>query len=133
MTRSLTEAVTSTPEGMRLYQQERAIVEATELICEIMEEDGISKSQLAEQLGKSRSYVTQLLDGRTNMTIRTMSDVFCVLNRSLHFQDGRLSATVAQAPVLRVDFEATWQESTTRWVPHYIPEVSTASSDRLAG
>src|SRR3974377_1125834 len=77
--KTLIEKLTATPEGMRLYQQERAIQEATDLICEIMEEDGVSRAELARRLGKTKGYITQLLDGRTNMTVRTLSDVLSVL------------------------------------------------------
>lgn len=66
-------------EAMRLYQQERAILEITELIYKVMEQQGVNKTTLADRLGKSRGYVSQLLDGETNMTVRTISDVFTAL------------------------------------------------------
>lgn len=97
---TLTERLTESREGMRLYQQERAILEVTELICQLMDEQEVSRSELARCLGTSKGYVTQLLDGRTNMTIRTISDVFTALNRALHFQEGPLRVTVSQAPIL---------------------------------
>ncbi len=87
MPEMLRERLIKTPEGYRLYQQERAILEATELICKIMDDAGVSRSQLAERLGKSKGYVTQLLDGHANMTIRTLSDVFTALSRTLHLSD----------------------------------------------
>lgn len=100
MGESLMERLTSTPEGMRLYQQERAIQEVTDLVCQIMEEEKISRAELARRLGKSKGYVTQLLDGRTNMTVRTLSDVFLALNHVIHFQDGPVDATVSAEPIL---------------------------------
>ena len=82
MAQTLIERLTSTPEGMRVYQQERLILEITELICDLMAGQKIKKADLAERLGKSRAYVSQLLDGRTNMTVRTISDVFFALGRA---------------------------------------------------
>ncbi|MFH0983411.1 MAG: helix-turn-helix transcriptional regulator [Planctomycetota bacterium] len=99
MAQTLTAKLTATAEGMRLYQQERAILEVTELLCQIMDEDDVSRAELARRMGKTKGYVTQLLDGRANMTIRTISDVFCALNRGVHFQDGPLRATVGSGSV----------------------------------
>ncbi len=102
MSKTLIEKLTSTPEGMRLYQQERAIQDVTDLICEVMDEEQVSRSQLAGRIGRTKGYVTQLLDGRVNMTVRTISDVFCALGRAIHFQDGSLEATVNASPVLSI-------------------------------
>lgn len=98
MTTSLSERVTSTPEGMALYQQERLILEVTELIYSVMLEQGIGKAALAARLGKSRAFVTQLLDGRANMTLRTISDVLGALGKSLNVSAGELSLTHRAAP-----------------------------------
>ena len=91
MGRTMVEEFTSTPEGMSAYQQERLILEVTGLISGLMKERGVSKAQLAARLGRSKAYVTQLLDGRTNMTLRIISDVLCSLGRSLHVSGGPLS------------------------------------------
>lgn len=84
---------TQTPEGMRLYQQERAILEVTEVICELMDKQGVSRSDLAKRLGRTKGYITQLLDGRANMTVRTISDVFTALGLAVHFQEGNVCVT----------------------------------------
>ena len=81
MTKSLVEQFVSDPQHMREYQQERAIYQVTELLESVMEEQGISRAQLARMLGKSKPWVTQLLDGEQNKTIRTLADVFAVLGR----------------------------------------------------
>ena len=86
MTETLAEKLTKTPEGMRLYQRERAIQELTDLMCEEMNEQGVSRAELAKRLDCTTDYVTQLLDGRAIMTVRTISDVFTVLDRAIHFQ-----------------------------------------------
>lgn len=114
MMATLTERLTRTPEGMRLFQQERAIQEITEIVCEIMEEQEVSRSALAERLGKTKSYVTQLLDGRANMTVRTISDVFTALDRAVHFQEGPLQATV-RAPSILLTVSPAGEESGVCW------------------
>jgi len=82
--RTMRDAFMETKEGALIWNQERSILETTELICAIMEEKGVSRAELADLLGKSRGYVTQLLDGATNMTLRTISDTFTVLGYEFH-------------------------------------------------
>lgn len=134
MSETLIERLTKTTEGMRLYQQERAIQELTDLACEIMQEQGVSRSALAQRLGTTKGYITQLLDGRANMTVRTISDVFVALDRAVHFQEGPLEATVNASPLLTLDRESVWAEQAGDWpsrmvVPNGLPAIR----GRLAG
>jgi len=94
---TLTERLTSTPEGLRLYQQERAIQEMTELICELMGRQEVSRSELARRLEKTKGYITQMLDGRTNMTIRTVADIMTALGFSVRVQADPLEAVEWQS------------------------------------
>lgn len=71
------------PELQKFYCQEKLIFEITELISELMEKKKVSKTKLAKLLGVGKSYVTQLLDGTSNMTLRTISDVFTALDAEL--------------------------------------------------
>jgi ribosome-binding protein aMBF1 (putative translation factor) len=83
MSKTLVEQYVDDPNHMRLFQQERAIYEATELIESVMKRNGVSRTELAKQLGKSKGWVTQLLDGEANKTIRTVADVLAVLGFQL--------------------------------------------------
>jgi transcriptional regulator with XRE-family HTH domain len=94
------EEFTSTDEGMKAYQQERLLLEAALLIRHILKEKGISKADLAKRIGKSKAYVTQLLDGSVNMTLRTISDVLNALGYSLRLSASPLTLT-AHAPESR--------------------------------
>lgn len=69
----------SDPKNMRVFQQERAIFETTELIESAMTEKKMTRAELASKLGKSRGWVTQLLDADGNKTIRTVADVLAAL------------------------------------------------------
>ncbi|WP_437203467.1 helix-turn-helix domain-containing protein [Planctomicrobium sp. SH664] len=80
----LRDELTSTETGRREWQQERSILDTTELICEMMYEQGLSRADLAKRLGKSKGYISKFLDGTTNMTIRTISDVFGCLGYEFH-------------------------------------------------
>lgn len=70
-------------EFQRLLRQERLILEATEFVFELMESNDMSKADLARALGKSRSHVSQLLDGSRNMTLRTLADMIGIFGREL--------------------------------------------------
>jgi hypothetical protein len=84
MKKTLVEKYVENPVHMRLFQQERAIYEATELLERVMRETGVSRTELARRLGRSKGWVTQLLDGEANKTIRTVADAFAVLGREYH-------------------------------------------------
>jgi transcriptional regulator with XRE-family HTH domain len=83
-----------------VWHQERTIFEATERICALMDVTGVTRSELADRLGKTRSHVTQLLDGQTNMRLRTLSDVFVALGRAVHIVDGPLEPEVDKQHVV---------------------------------
>jgi transcriptional regulator with XRE-family HTH domain len=67
-------------DGRRLLEQERLILEVTESIANVMDEHGVSRAELAKRLGKSPAFVTKLLRGNNNFTLRTLSDVFFSLD-----------------------------------------------------
>lgn len=67
------------PENAKLSAQESLILEVTEEIWRLLDEKDISKAQLAEAMQKSKAYVTQLLNGSRNMTLRTLSDISIAL------------------------------------------------------
>jgi AraC-like DNA-binding protein len=97
---TLAEKITSTPEGMRAWQQERVIFEITERVCELMEQQpAITRAELARRLGKSPAHVTQLLGGSANMTIRTVSDLFLALGRAVTISDIPVDKSLEQPTV----------------------------------
>ncbi len=70
-------------EGQRLYFREDLIFEVTEAICKVMEEKDISKAELAEIAGVSKSNITQLLSGDQNMRLSTVADLLFALGARL--------------------------------------------------
>ncbi len=71
------------PEFRRLLAQEELILEVTEVLCGLLEEEAISKKELAERLGKSKGFVSQLLNGGRNLTLRTLADILHALGYKL--------------------------------------------------
>lgn len=75
----------------RLVEQETLIFEATEMISELLEADGVTRKELADKLGRSKGFVTQILSGNRNMTLRTLADLTFALQHRVR---------VAAAPLI---------------------------------
>ncbi len=76
---SLLEKYMEDPEVARLVIQGELIMEVTETLCELMEKEKVSRKELADRLGKSKGFVSQLLNGGRNLTLRTVADILHVL------------------------------------------------------
>jgi len=59
----------------RAYARENLVFNVTEDLLLMLEDLDISKSELAKRLGKSKSYVSQVLSGSRNMTLGSFSDI----------------------------------------------------------
>ena len=71
------------PEGKQLFQQERLILDITELMDKALKETGTRRAALAKALGLSRGRITQVLGGDENLTLRTIADVFTAMGKHL--------------------------------------------------
>ena len=67
------------PEFAKLMAQGDLIMEVTETLCELLEKEKVSRKGLAERLGKSKGFISQLLNGGRNLTLRTVADILHVL------------------------------------------------------
>ena len=77
--KTLLEEYLEDPEFAKLMAQEDLILEVTETLCELLEKEKISRKELAERLGKSKGFISQLLNGGRNLTLRTVADILHVL------------------------------------------------------
>lgn len=66
------------------YWIDGPIVEFTEDVCRLMDEQGVSRAELARRLGTSRAYFTKLLGGDANFTLETMTKVAMALGAAVH-------------------------------------------------
>jgi DNA-binding phage protein len=98
--RSTFEQFIGIPGNDRIYEQERLLVEATELIANAMETTQMKRGELARRLGRSKAYVTQILSGNRNLTLRTVADVCWALNCRVVMQSQPLAATECGAVAL---------------------------------
>jgi transcriptional regulator with XRE-family HTH domain len=67
------------PEFAKLMSRGELIMEVTETLCGILEKEKVSRKELADRLGKSKGFVSQLLNGGRNLTLRTVADILYVL------------------------------------------------------
>ena len=86
MERSVHEQFLKTPENQRLFQQEKLLVDVTELLAEVMDHRKMSRAELARAIGKSKAFVTQVLRGNHNMTLRTVADLFGAMRHDVIIQ-----------------------------------------------
>jgi transcriptional regulator with XRE-family HTH domain len=69
----------STDERRMEFAEEELIVDAAEEIWSAMDKAKVTKSELAERLGKSKAFVSQVLNGSRNMTLRSLADIaYCI-------------------------------------------------------
>ncbi|MGL0931795.1 helix-turn-helix transcriptional regulator [Vibrio vulnificus] len=59
----------------RAFAREDLVYNVTEDLLVFLEDNDISKKELARRLGKSKSYITQVLSGSRNMTLGSFSDI----------------------------------------------------------
>ena len=69
------------------YKKEKAKLDFTIELQTIIEKKGVTRADLARQLGKSNAYVSQMLGGERNFTIDTMVELADALdsNLAIHF------------------------------------------------
>lgn len=66
------------------YWVDLPISQFGEDVCRLMDEQGVSRAELARRLGTSRAYVTKLLGGNANFTLHTMTKVAMALGAAVH-------------------------------------------------
>src|ERR1700693_5289014 len=105
----------------RLLAQERLILDATEAIVELLDEQGVSRQELARRLEKSKGFVSQLLSGERNMLLRTLADLGYALGRSFSVVPRSSLKATLDANILRAVYAAF---STTNYAPNWLsPET----------
>lgn len=89
------------PEFRKQLSVDTLVAEASELIARLMAKENLSKADLARRLNRSRAWVTQLLSGRTNMTIRTLAEVSFALGAEVKLSPQPARETPASGRMLK--------------------------------
>lgn len=66
------------------YALEDVLLDFSEMICKAMEEQGISKSELAKKMGKQPSWLSRILGANHNLTFLTAVEIASTLNMELN-------------------------------------------------
>jgi transcriptional regulator with XRE-family HTH domain len=77
--KTLLEKYLEDPEFAKLMAQGDLIMEVTETLCELLKKEKITRKELADRLGKTKGFISQLLGGGRNLTLRTVADILHVL------------------------------------------------------
>jgi transcriptional regulator with XRE-family HTH domain len=59
----------------RIMTQEDFIMEVTENFCKVLNEEHISRSRLAILMRKTKGFISQVLNGGRNLTLRSLADL----------------------------------------------------------
>lgn len=87
----------------RLMHREDMLMEITELICEVMAKEGVSRSELASRMGVSKSAVSQMLNGEgRNLTLNKLSDALFALGYSFVALPRRVDEVRAEYIPIRI-------------------------------
>lgn len=65
----------SSTRNKRLLCEEGLILDVTEAVSSMMQDEDISKTELAKRMGRTKGFITQLLSGDRNLTLRTLAGV----------------------------------------------------------
>ena len=90
----------------RLLRQERLILDVTELLAGALDDIGVTRAELARRMDRTPGFVSQVLGGGRNLTLRTIADIAAALSLRPSFELSR-----DRTSVLR------WTEETCQWVP----------------
>ncbi len=64
----------------RLLRQERLILDVTEALAGALDDSGVTRAELARRLGRTPGFVSQVLGGGRNLTLRTIADIAAALS-----------------------------------------------------
>ena len=76
------------PKRRQVFEEERLILSAAEGIWEAMDHCRVTRAEVADRLGTTRTNITQLLSGSRNMTLKSLAALSyaCGVRVSLSFQ-----------------------------------------------
>lgn len=70
----------------RRTTQDELIASVTEAVSQVLEAEGITQTELGRRMGRTRGFVSQLLTGGRNLTLRTIADLADALGRRVRLE-----------------------------------------------
>ncbi|MFQ3550390.1 MAG: helix-turn-helix transcriptional regulator [Armatimonadota bacterium] len=96
------------------FHLEEVLLDITETICEIMQDDNISRAELARRLGKSRAWITKALNGERNLTIKTVVDILWELDYKVKFEAVPKNPVPEEKPIKNISSISSRARKVTR-------------------
>ena len=98
------------------FRVDALILKINEDLCRLMEEQQISRAELARRLGVHRQFITKLLNGMPNLTLLTLVKVATALNYHVNFHlvpdIAKQAFTTCEAIVDSInDIGSDWEEA----------------------
>lgn len=87
----------------RIMMQEDLIMAVTEDICQILEKKEMKRNALAKLMGKTKGYISQLLNSGRNITLRSLADFAFYLGYTVEISFKK--KRVKQQNIIHVDWE----------------------------
>ena len=125
----------SSAENRRLLSEEELILDVTIKLCEAIDSQGVARAALAERLGKSPSFVTQILSGGRNLTLRTIADVADALEMKARLVLCDSTAATENHTPLGLIQQLEWSKGEPKhWLAgsDSVPKVGSARMDEVA-
>ena len=94
----------------RLLCQERLILDVTERLVEALNHEDITRAELAVRLGRTSGFVSQVLGGGRNLTLRTIADISAALSVRPSFELSHIRTVVETRAPVRQDVPNLIQE-----------------------
>lgn len=78
------------PKFQKLLAQEKLILVLTEQVSILMQNQKISRKELAKKINKTKRYITKFLRGNKKTTLKELSDIFFALKHEANFTFGKI-------------------------------------------
>jgi transcriptional regulator with XRE-family HTH domain len=100
------------------FQTELSIIDLNEKIIAKMAEKKVNRVELAKRLGVSKAFITKLLNGNPNMTIKTINALALALDCQVYLDFKPKGFKLARPPIFVHD-----NKNYTAYVPPVAEEV----------
>lgn len=101
------------PNMQRYYAEDICMLSVTAAILEEMKAQEISKVELANRIGKGKAFVSQVLNGSRNMTLKTLADFAWALGLEIRGIELRPIGTTTVSVEAVNKWLDCWPEATT--------------------
>lgn len=113
--------------SLRGYAEDRAISLITRAVQEAMDNAGLSRADVARLLGTTKSYISQVLNGSTNMTLKTLGALLWVTGRQVAELRSEVIGTVARPALKTIVIATTVSAGAERKLTYGTPEGAIAT------